>query len=83
MKKLAFCICKTKGTDQLYGKHAMDLGLGFCYIDSTIPLLPKFKILSLLPSSVAVQSVLFLTWSETPKTGFPMMVVRDDFRGFS
>ena len=47
--------------------------LCFGYIDSTIPLLiSKSKISSLLPSSVAVQLGLCLTWSENPKTCFLM-----------
>ena len=51
--KTAFCICKNKGADQLHGSHAADQRLCFRYIDSTIPLLPKSKISSLHPSSVA------------------------------
>ena len=38
----------------------------------TIYLLPKFEISSLFPSSVAEQSGLCWTWSETPKTSFLM-----------
>ena len=37
---------------------------------STIPLLSKYKISRLQPSSVAVQPDLCGTWLETPKTGF-------------
>ena len=41
------------------------------YIDSTlIPLLPKSKLSSLGPSSVAIQPGLCRTWLETRKTGF-------------
>ena len=40
----------------------------FRYLDSKIPLLPIFKISSLLPSSVLVQPSLYWTWSETQKT---------------
>ena len=50
-----------------------DQRLCFRYIDSTIPLLPKSKISSLEPSSVAKQSGLCQTWSVTPKTGFLAM----------
>ena len=43
----------------------------FSYIGSTIPLLPKSKILSLLrPLSVGVKPNLCRTWSETPKKVF-------------
>ena len=33
MRKLAFCICKNKGTDQLRSNRAADQSLCFCYID--------------------------------------------------
>ena len=48
MRKPAFCICKNKGVDQLCGNCAADQPLCFHYIDSTIPLLPKSEISSLL-----------------------------------
>ena len=73
MRKPAFCICENKGTDQvcrLLGIRTADQCPCFCYIDSTIPLIPKSEISSLLPSSVAVQPGLCLTWSETAKIGF-------------
>ena len=70
MKKPAFCICKTKGTDQLHGNSTAHQHLCFCYIDSTIPPLPKSEISSLLPSSVAVQPCVRWIWLETKKTGF-------------
>ena len=47
MRKPAFCICKNKDADQLRGNREADQRLCFRYIDSTIPLLPKSKILSL------------------------------------
>ena len=50
-------ICKNNGTDQLLENRAADQHLRFLYIDSTIPLLPKSKILSLCLSSVALQPV--------------------------
>ena len=50
--------------------RAADQRLCFRYIQSTIPLLSKSAISSLLPSSVAVQTGFCWTWSETPKTGF-------------
>ena len=43
MRKPAFCICENKGVDQLPSNCAADLPF-FSYIDSTVPLLPKFKI---------------------------------------
>ena len=39
MRKPAFCIYENKDADQLRGEA--DQRLWFCYIDSTIPLLPK------------------------------------------
>ena len=41
IRKLALCICKKKGADQLCGDHTADQCLCFHYIDSTIPLLPN------------------------------------------
>ena len=70
MRKPDFCICENKDADQLRGNREADQRLCFRYTDSTIPLLPKSKISSLWPSSVAVQPGLCGTWSETPKTGF-------------
>ena len=52
------------------GNREADQRLCFRYTDSTIPLLPKYEIISLLPCSVTVQPGLCWTWSETPKTGF-------------
>ena len=65
MRKSTFCICENKDADQLRGNRAADQRLCFRYIDSTIPLLPKSEISSLLPSSVAVQLGLRRTRSET------------------
>ena len=66
MRKPDFCICKNKGADQLRGNRAADQGLWFSYIKSTIPLLSKYEILNLQPSSVAVQPGLCRAWSEIP-----------------
>ena len=70
MRKPAFCICENKDADQLRSNCAADQRLCFRYTDSTIPLLPKLEISSLLPFCVVVQPGLCRTWSETPKTGF-------------
>ena len=61
MRKPAFCIYENKGADQ----H-----LCFNYIDSAIPLLSKFKISSLLLSSVVVQPVFFSDLVENPEDRF-------------
>ena len=65
MRKPMFCICENKDADQLRGYREADERLCFRYIDSTIPLLSIFKILSFYPSSVAVQPGLCRTRSET------------------
>ena len=49
MSKPAFCICENKGAAQLHSNCAADQCLCFHYIDSTIPLLPKSEISSVLP----------------------------------
>ena len=72
LRKPDFCICENKDTDQLCGNREGDQRLFFRYTDSIIPLLPKSKISSPLPSSVIVQPGLCWTWSESPKTGFLM-----------
>ena len=70
VRKPDFCICENKDADQLRGDREADQRLCFRYTDSRIPLLPKSEISSIWPSSVAVQTGLCGTWSETPKTGF-------------
>ena len=44
MRKPMFCICKNKDADQLHGNREADQRLCLRYLDSTIPLLPKYKI---------------------------------------
>ena len=56
-EKTCFCISKNKSTDQLCGNCAADQCLCYCYTDSTIPLLPKSKVLSLLPTFKATACV--------------------------
>ena len=70
MRKPAFCIFENKDADQLRGNREADQRHCFRYIASKIPLLPKYKISSLQPSSVCLQPGSCPTWSETPKTGF-------------
>ena len=73
MRKPDFCICENKDTDQLRGNREADQRLCFRYTHSTIPLLPKYKIPSLQPSSVAAQPGLCRTRSEILKTAFLTM----------
>ena len=73
VRKPAFRICENKDADQLRGNRVADQRLCFRYTDSTIPLLSKYEISSLLPSSVTIQPGLCRTWSETRKTDFLTM----------
>ena len=72
MRKLAFCICVNKASDQLHSNCATDQRLCFHYIDSTIPLLPKHKIIQTSNHLLWLycEPGLCRTWLETPKTGF-------------
>ena len=47
VRKPASSICENKDADQLRGNREADQRLCFRYIDSTIPLLPKYEISSL------------------------------------
>ena len=47
MRKPTFCICENKDADQLRSNREADQRLCFRYLDSTIPLLPTYKISSL------------------------------------
>ena len=70
MGKPTICIAENKGADQLRSNCKADQRLCFRYKDSTIPLLSKSKISSLLPSSVTVQPGFCRTWSEIHIVGF-------------
>ena len=59
-RKPPFCICENKDADQLRGNHEADQRLCFRYKYSTIPLLPKYKILSLYPACVVVQPGIYV-----------------------
>ena len=48
MRKPAFCICENKDADQIRGSRDADERLCFRYMGSTIPLLPKSEISSLI-----------------------------------
>ena len=67
MRKPVFCICENKDADQLRGNREADQRLCFRYTDSTIPLLPKSEISSLLPFFCGCTARFV---SETPKNRF-------------
>ena len=71
MRKPTICSCENKGADQLRSNCEADQHLCFHYTDSTIPLLSKSEISSLLPSSVLVQPGLCRICSETTLLVFP------------
>ena len=75
-EKNDFCPCENKGTDQLHSNCEADLRLCFHCTHNTIPLLPKSKISSLYPSSIAAPTGLCQTRSVTPKIGFLMSQLR-------
>ena len=80
MRKPDFSICENKDADQLRGDRKADQRLCFHYMDSTIPLLPKYEISSLQPSSVVVQPGLCQTCSDNLKTGFlTKRLISDNF----
>ena len=58
MRKHNFCMYENKGADQLHHNRAADQHICFHYIDSTIPLLHKSEISTLMPSSVVAQPAL-------------------------
>ena len=66
-------LCCDRAADQR-GNRAADQHLCFCYTNSAIPLIPKFQ--ASKPYSEVVQPGLCRTWSETPKTGFLMMLLK-------
>ena len=68
MRKLDFCLCENKGTDQLCSICKADQRLCFRYI--TIALLPKFEISSFLPVFVTVQARFVSDLVENPKDRF-------------
>ena len=70
MRKPALCICENKDADQFRGNREADQRLCFRYIDSTIPLVPKYEISNIYPSCMVVKPGLCGTLFETPKTGF-------------
>ena len=70
MRQLDFCLCENKGADQLRSNCEADQRFCFRCSDSTIPLLLKYNISSLYPSSVTVQPGKCWTRSETQIVGF-------------
>ena len=76
MRKPAFCICENKDADQLRGNRKADQRLCFCYIDSTISLVPKkqnFKPIAILCGCTA--------WFMSPEDQENINCTMDDVRG--
>ena len=65
VRKPTICIGEHKDADQLCGNREADQRLCFRYMDSTLTLLLKSKILSFKPVSVTAQTGLCWTCSET------------------
>ena len=61
-----------KGADQPAHLHSLIRAFVVRCLDSIISLVSISKISSLYLASVAAQASLYLTWSQTPKTGFLM-----------
>ena len=70
MRKSYFCICENKDADQLCSNCAADLRLCFRYIDSTIPLIPKFRNFKPLTIFCGCTARFMLDLVGNPKTGF-------------
>ena len=70
MTKPAFAICNNKGADQPAHPHSLISTFVVRCLDSIIPLLSISEISSFYLASLAVQAGLYLTFSQTPKTGF-------------
>ena len=78
------CICQNKAFKvHICSAVTMQLIVLLFWLHSTIPLLPKSKISSLQPSSVAVHSGLCGTLLETMNSGFPGTWLKRHKTGFS
>ena len=63
MRKPTFCIWENKDADQLRGNRIADQGLCFRYIDSTIPLLPIYKIYTIFkPTAILCGCTAWFVW---------------------
>ena len=71
MRKLTIGICENKDADQLRGNREADQRLCFRYSDSAIPPVLNSKIPSFYPASVAIQTGLCQTCSQTTLLVFP------------
>ena len=70
-----------KGTDQPVQPCSLISTFVVCYVDNIIPTLAKYKITRLWLVSVAEQTSLSLTWSQTPNTGFLVTRLILSFKG--
>ena len=72
-ENLFMTYANNKGADQPAHPRSLISAFVVRCLDSIIPLVSISEISSLYLASVAAQTGLCLTWSQTPKTGFLMM----------
>ena len=72
MRNRVLLYANNKGADQPAHTRSLVSAFVIRCLDSIMPLVSVPTISSLYQASVAVQSALSLTWSQTPKTGFLM-----------
>ena len=72
MRKPVLPYANNKGADQPAHPCSLISAFVICCLDSVISLVSIIEISCLYLASVAPQTGLRLTWSETPKTGFLM-----------
>ena len=70
MRKPVYAICEQQRRRSACASAQSDQRLCCRCLDSMTPLVAMYDISSLYLASVAAQTGLYLTWSETPKTGF-------------
>ena len=69
MTKPAFAICKQQSRSSVHPCSLISAIVVSC-LDSILPLVSISELSSLYLASLAAQTGLCLTWSQTPKTGF-------------
>ena len=70
MRKPVYAYANTKGADQSAHSHSLICIFVVRCLDHMTPIVSISEISSLNLASIAEQTGLCLTWSQTPKTGF-------------